>query len=105
MSLYLKLDIFPEVRGTRPAIKIVGFKTAILSNGSPHCHVSPPLSITPGIGTLLDYVLGQKRLGSTRRIRKSISLLSAGWGRSQRRSVFNHRMHGMPMRPLPSACA
>jgi 2-haloacid dehalogenase len=35
MDLYKTLDVFPEVPGTLKALKSGGFKTAILSNGSP----------------------------------------------------------------------
>ena len=35
MELYLTLDTFPEVRGVLRQLREAGFKTAILSNGSP----------------------------------------------------------------------
>lgn len=35
MALYLKLEAFPEVPGMLKRLKEAGFKTAILSNGSP----------------------------------------------------------------------
>jgi 2-haloacid dehalogenase len=35
MALYLKLEIFPEVKDTLARLRAAGFKTAILSNGSP----------------------------------------------------------------------
>jgi len=36
LSLYLTLDVFPEVRDTLARLKQAGMRTAILSNGSPH---------------------------------------------------------------------
>jgi 2-haloacid dehalogenase len=61
MSLYLRLEPFPDVRGTLEQLKGAGFKTAILSNGSPAM-----LSATvdyAGIGTLLDFVLSVEEVG------------------------------------------
>ena len=36
LSLYLTLDVFPEVRDTLARLKQAAMRTAILSNGSPH---------------------------------------------------------------------
>jgi len=35
MALYLELETFPEVRDTLARLRVAGFKTAVLSNGSP----------------------------------------------------------------------
>ena len=61
MSLYLRLEPFPEVRGTLEQLKAAGFKTAILSNGS-----TAMLNAAVDharIGTLLDYVLSVEEVG------------------------------------------
>ena len=61
MSLYLRLEPFPEVRGTLKQLKAAGFKTAILSNGSPA--MLNAVVEHAGIGTLLDFVLSVEEVG------------------------------------------
>jgi len=61
MSLYLRLEPFPEVRGTLQQLKGAGFKTAILSNGSP-AMLNAAVDHA-GIGTLLDFVLSVEEVG------------------------------------------
>ena len=61
MGLYLKLDLFPEVRGTLEQLKAAGFKTAILSNGSP-AMLNAAVDHA-GIGALLDFVLSVEEVG------------------------------------------
>src|SRR5215467_5778971 len=61
MSLYLRLEPFPEVRGTLEQLKAAGFKTAILSNGSP-AMLNAAVDHA-GIETLLDYVLSVEEVG------------------------------------------
>jgi 2-haloacid dehalogenase len=61
MSLYLRLEPFPEVRGTLERLKAAGFKTAILSNGSP-AMLNAAVDHA-GIGTLLDFVLSVEEVG------------------------------------------
>ena len=55
MSLYLTLDVFPEVRDTLTRLKKTGLKTAILSNGS-HDMLRAAVEHS-GIGPLLDAVI------------------------------------------------
>ena len=62
MNLYLALDAFPEVPAMLKRLKAAGFKTAILSNGSP-----PMLDAivgNAGIGNLLDGVLSVEEVGA-----------------------------------------
>jgi 2-haloacid dehalogenase len=61
MSLYLRLEPFPEVRGTLEQLKAAGFKTAILSNGSP-AMLNAAVEHA-GMGTLLDLVLSVEDVG------------------------------------------
>jgi 2-haloacid dehalogenase len=55
MTLYLTLDVFPEVRDTLGRLKKAGLRTAILSNGS-HDMLRAAVDHS-GIGPLLDAVL------------------------------------------------
>ena len=55
MSLYLSLDVFPEVKPTLERLKAGGLKLAILSNGTPAMLASAVEH--SGIGPLLDAVL------------------------------------------------
>jgi 2-haloacid dehalogenase len=61
MSLYRVLDAFPEVPATLEALKSGGFKTAILSNGSPEMLLSVVQGT--GIAHLLDAVLSVEAVG------------------------------------------
>ena len=61
MSLYLSLDVFPEVKPTLERLKAGGLKLAILSNGSPPMLASAVEH--SGIGPLLDSVLSVEDVG------------------------------------------
>jgi 2-haloacid dehalogenase len=61
MQLYLTLDAFAEVRATLEKLKIAGFKTAILSNGSPTMLSAAVQGAK--IGHLLDAVLSVEEVG------------------------------------------
>lgn len=61
MSLYDTLSAFPEVPATLERLKSGGFKTAILSNGSPEM-LSSAVEAT-GIGHLLDALLSVEEAG------------------------------------------
>ena len=61
MELYLRLDAFPEVPGVLERLKKAGFKTAILSNGSPQMLAAAVESA--GIGGSLDEVLSVESVG------------------------------------------
>jgi 2-haloacid dehalogenase len=61
MSLYRVLDAFPEVPATLEELKSGGFKTAILSNGSPGMLQSAVEGT--GIGHWLDTVLSVETVG------------------------------------------
>lgn len=61
LQLYLQLDAYPEVPDVLKALKAAGFKTAILSNGSPEMLRSAVDNA--GIGGDLDAVLSVDELG------------------------------------------
>ena len=61
MSLYLSLDVFPEVKPTLERLKAGGLKLAILSNGTPAMLASAVEH--SGIGPLLDAVLSVEEVG------------------------------------------
>ena len=62
MTLYLSLDVFPEVPDMLAALKAEGIQTAILSNGSPN--MLRALVDHAGIGGLLDHVLSVEEVGA-----------------------------------------
>jgi 2-haloacid dehalogenase len=62
MHLYLTLDTFPEVPSTLASLKAAGFKTAILSNGSPTM-LSAAVEGSK-IAHLLDAVLSVEEVGA-----------------------------------------
>ncbi len=55
MTLYLSLDVFPEVPEVLARLRAAGLKTAILSNGSPH--MLDAVVGGAGVATLFDAVL------------------------------------------------
>lgn len=61
MGLYLKLDPFPEVPQVLRSLKSAGFKTAILSNGSPA--MLHDVVKAAGLDGLLDHVLSVEEVG------------------------------------------
>ena len=61
MSLYLSLDVFPEVTPTLERLKAGGLRLAILSNGTPAMLASAVEHA--GIGPLLDAVLSVEDVG------------------------------------------
>ena len=61
MTLYLKLDAFPEVTSTLERLKNAGIKTAILSNGSPK--MLDAVVKSAKLETLLDAVLSVEDVG------------------------------------------
>jgi 2-haloacid dehalogenase len=62
MSLYLRLEPFPEVQGTLRELKARGLVTAILSNGTPRMLATA--IETAGLTPLLDAVLSIEEVGS-----------------------------------------
>jgi len=72
MTLYLQLEIFPEVRDTLTRLKASGFKTAILSNGSPS--MLKAIVEHTGIGPLLDGVFSVEEVGVYKPHPKTYSL-------------------------------
>jgi 2-haloacid dehalogenase len=61
MNLYLQLDTFPEVPGVLADLKAKGYRTAILSNGSPAMLTSAVQKA--GIGHLLDRIVSVEEVG------------------------------------------
>lgn len=61
MNLYLTLDPFPEVPDTLAKLKVAGFRTAILSNGSPA--MLRAVVESSNLGALLDAVLSVEEVG------------------------------------------
>ncbi len=61
LDLYRTLAPFPEVAGVLASLRKAGFRTAILSNGSPA--MLAPLVAHAGIGALLDAVLSVDEVG------------------------------------------
>ena len=61
MELYLTLDAFPEVPAMLQRLKTAGFRTAILSNGSPD--ILAAAVAKAGIGDLLDGVFSVEAVG------------------------------------------
>jgi 2-haloacid dehalogenase len=61
MQLYLTLDAFPEVPSVLERLKRAGFRTAILSNGSPR--MLDAAVRNAGLAELLDAVLSVEEVG------------------------------------------
>ncbi|MBM3599357.1 MAG: haloacid dehalogenase type II [Alphaproteobacteria bacterium] len=61
MELYLSLDAYPEVKTLLARLKRAGFKTAILSNGSPDMLAAATASA--GLADLIDEVLSIEAAG------------------------------------------
>jgi len=61
MQLYRTLDVFPEVPAMLHRLRISGFATAILSNGTPDMLADAVAHA--GIGDSLDYVLSVEEVG------------------------------------------
>ena len=61
MNLYLRLDVFPEVRATLTRLKAGGMKTAILSNGSPAMLTA--IIESSGTAALFDAVYSVEEVG------------------------------------------
>ena len=102
MTLYLRLEAFPEVPDVLKCLKQAGLQTAILSNGSPKMLAAAVEAA--GLRGLLDSVLSVEEVGVISPIRRSINLPSIGSGYRLLQLHFNPRMLGMPMRPRHSEC-
>lgn len=61
IAMYLKLDAFPEVPGMLKRLRTAGFKTAILSNGSPK--MLDAAVQNAGLESLFDAVLSVEAVG------------------------------------------
>jgi len=62
MTLYLRLEPFPEVAGVLSALRWAGLKTAILSNGTPAMLDAAVASA--GLGAMFDAVLSVEEVGA-----------------------------------------
>ena len=61
MDLYLRLEAYPEVKGTLSRLKAAGMKLAILSNGEPKMLAAA--AENSGISGLLDAILSVEEVG------------------------------------------
>jgi 2-haloacid dehalogenase len=61
MSLYLSLDVFPDVKSTLERLKLAGLKLGVLSNGTPSMLASALANSQ--IGPMLDAVLSVEEVG------------------------------------------
>lgn len=75
---YCKLDAFPDARAALSALKTKGFKTAILSNGSPHMLDSAVTAA--GIETDLDAVLSVDAIRAYKPKAVVYAMVTAGFG-------------------------
>jgi 2-haloacid dehalogenase len=86
MSLYLELEIFPEVRATLTRLKASGTKTAILSNGSPS--MLRAIVGHNGIGHLLDGVFSVEEAGVYKPHPRTYALAGDRLGLNRRAILF-----------------
>jgi 2-haloacid dehalogenase len=86
MTLYLKLDAFPDVAETLKAVRAKSKRTAILSNGSP---------------SMLDSAL--RAAGLEKSIDMVLSVEDVGIYKPSRR-VYRHAMHKLQIQDAPSIC-
>ena len=86
MALYLKLEIYPDVRETLQAVKARSQRTAILSNGSPSMLDTAVRSA--GLEKLLDLILSVEDVGIYKPSRR----------------VYRHAMHKLQFHDAPSIC-
>jgi 2-haloacid dehalogenase len=86
MTLYLKLEPFPEAKDTLAAVKGRSLRTAILSNGSP----SMLESVVRGAGLekLLDFVMSVEDVGIYKPSRR----------------VYRHAMQKLQLHDAPAVC-
>ncbi len=86
MTLYLKLDAFPEVAEAVKAVKAKSLRTVILSNGSPSMLDS--LVRTAGFERLFDMVLSVEDVGIYKPSRR----------------VYRHALQKLQLHDAPSVC-
>jgi 2-haloacid dehalogenase len=86
MSLYLKLDAYPDAKPALEAVRARGFRTAILSNGSPAMLDSAVRSA--GLARLFDHVLSAEDVGIYKPSRR----------------VYRHAMQKLALHDAPAIC-
>ena len=86
LRLYLKLDVFPDVRNTLTQLREKGLKTAILSNGAP-AMLQSAVEYN-GIGHLLDAVLSAEAVRIYKPHASVYSLAEEALGGQRRAIVF-----------------
>ena len=86
MTLYLKLDAFPDVVGALQAVKAKSKRTAILSNGSPSMLDSAVRAA--GLEKFIDMVLSVEDVGIYKPSRR----------------VYRHAMQKLQIQDAPSIC-
>ena len=86
MDVHLHLDTFPEIKGMLSSLKEAGYKTAILSNGSPD-RLDAAVE-GAGLGALLDDVILVHDLGIDKPDPRSYRLAADGLGVEAGRICF-----------------
>ena len=86
MAMYLELEIFPEVTATLTRLKASGYKTAILSNGSPS--MLRAIVGHNGIDGLLDGVFSVEEAGIYKPHPKTYALAGERLGLDRRAILF-----------------
>ena len=86
MTLYLKLEPFPEAKEALAAVKGRGLRTAILSNGSPS--MLDAIVRNAGLDKLLEFVMSVEDVGIYKPSRR----------------VYRHAMQKLQIQDAPSVC-
>jgi 2-haloacid dehalogenase len=86
MSLYLKLDPYPDAKSALEAVRSRGLRTAILSNGSPAMLDSTVRHA--GLSRLFDHVLSVEDVGIYKPSRR----------------VYRHAMQKLVLHDAPAIC-
>ncbi len=86
LALYDELDAYPEVPDMLAGLKAAGFRTAILSNGSPE--MLDAAVTAAGIGALLDAVLSVEAAGVFKPARAVYDLVGQKFSVSPERVLF-----------------
>jgi len=102
MSLYLELDVFPEVPSVLRQLKAAGLRTAILSNGTPAMLEAAVKRAR--IDGLIDSILSVEEVGAYKPHPKVYQLAVDRLSVPASAMHSNRRMRGTPMRPRRSAC-
>jgi 2-haloacid dehalogenase len=86
LDAYRKLDAFPDAAATLPRLRERGFRTGILSNGSPAMLESAVASA--GLGRLLDAVLSVDAVGVFKTSPRTYALVTAAFDVAPEEVIF-----------------